>query len=206
MSLPPRPFQTLNEIAIRWSIMPIDVVGYAVDGLISLSIAAPPMKTDSGKIICDLVEVAGTDVMPLFRPHGARPEKVLIRRVRPHGESEWQWISDPHEGLSVMPADVLVTRTEVQRFERTHPPNELAASERQARRRPPGPGVPPKYDWDTFFAALMRRIFVEGLPKTQGELVREMLDWFQSRSDQQTPDESTVRRKVALVWRELNRA
>jgi hypothetical protein len=53
---------------------------------------------------------------------------------------------------------------------------------------------------------MTRRIFADGLPKSQGELVREMLDWFQSRSDHQTPDESTVRRKVALVWRELNRA
>jgi hypothetical protein len=206
MSLPPRPFQTLNEIAIRWSVMPIDVIGYAVDGLIALSTAATPIKTDSGKIICDLVEVAGADVLPLFRPHGAKPEKVLLRRVRPHGESEWQWISEPYEGLVVTPADVLVTRTEVQRFERKHPPSEVATSEGQARRRSPGPGAPPKYDWDTFFAAMTRRIFVDGLPKTQGELVREMLDWFQSRSDQQAPDESTVRRKVALVWRELNRA
>lgn len=206
MSLPPRPFQTVNEIAIRWSVMPIDVIGYAVDGLIALSIAASPMKTDSGKIICDLVEVAGADVLPLFRPHGAKPETVLLRRVRPHGESEWQWISEPNEGLEVTSADVLVTRTETLRFEHKHPPSEVAISESQARRRPPGPGVPPKYDWDTFFAAMTRRIFVEGLPKTQGELVREMLDWFQSRSDQQTPDESTVRRKVALVWRELNRA
>lgn len=98
-----------------------------------------------------------------------------------------------------------VTRTEAQRFERKHAPNEGVAPEGQARRRPPGPGAPPKYDWDTFFAAMTRRIFVDGLPKTQGELVREMLDWFQSRSGQQTPDESTVRRKVAMVWRELRR-
>jgi hypothetical protein len=51
----------------------------------------------------------------------------------------------------------------------------------------------------------MRRIFVQGLPSTQAELVREMLDWFQNRSDKQAPDESTVRRKIAMVWRELNR-
>ena len=93
-----------------------------------------------------------------------------------------------------------------QRFERKHAPGEVGASERQARRRPPGPGAPPKYDWDIFFAAMTRRIFVGGLPKTQGELVREMLDWFQQRQVEPLPDESTVRRKVAMVWRELNRA
>jgi hypothetical protein len=33
-----------------------------------------------------------------------------------------------------------------------------------------------------------------------------MLDWFQARQDDHTPDESTVRRKAAMVSRELNRA
>jgi hypothetical protein len=53
---------------------------------------------------------------------------------------------------------------------------------------------------------MTRRIFVNGLPKTQGELVHEMLDWFQERHGEPSPDESTVRRKVAMVWRELKRA
>jgi hypothetical protein len=58
---------------------------------------------------------------------------------------------------------------------------------------------------DTFFVAIMRRIYDHGLPSTQGELVREMLDWFMAQHEKQAPDESTVRRKVALVWRELKR-
>src|SRR5262245_1732670 len=59
---------------------------------------------------------------------------------------------------------------------------------------------------DTFFVAIARRIYDNGLPKTQGELVREKLDWFQARQHDHTPDASTVRRKVAMVWRELKRA
>ena len=55
-------------------------------------------------------------------------------------------------------------------------------------------------------AGVERDGYAHGLPSTQNELVREMLDWFQTRPEQNTPDESTVRRKVALVWRELNRA
>jgi hypothetical protein len=74
------------------------------------------------------------------------------------------------------------------------------------RRRGPGPGAPPRYDWDTFFGALARRIHDNGLPSTQAELFREMLEWFQTRHDEHAPDESTVRRKIAVVWRELNRA
>jgi hypothetical protein len=207
MALPPRPFHLLNDIAIRWGVMPIDIVGWAADGLLALSIAVPPTKTASSRILCDLVEVAATDVLPLFRPSGAKLEKVVVRRARAKGETEWEWIGEPAEGIAITAPDVLVTRAEVERFERAHGLHKGGdAQEPQAlHRRPPGPGAPPRYDWDTFFAALMRRIFVQGLPSTQAELVREMLDWFQNRSDKQAPDESTVRRKIAMVWRELNR-
>lgn len=78
---------------------------------------------------------------------------------------------------------------------------------RQVERDVVGPRVPapPGYDWDTFFVPIMRRIYDHGIPSTQGELVREMLDCFLARHEEQAPDESTVRRKVALVWRELKR-
>jgi hypothetical protein len=53
---------------------------------------------------------------------------------------------------------------------------------------------------------LARRIHEHGIPATQAELVREMLSWFEGRSDKEPPDESTVRRKITAVWRELHRA
>jgi hypothetical protein len=40
---------------------------------------------------------------------------------------------------------------------------------------------------------------------TQGELVREMLDWFMARPEECALDESPVARKVALVWYEMKR-
>jgi hypothetical protein len=85
MPLPPRPFESLNDLAIRWAVMPIDIAGWAADGQIALSIAAPPVRTEASRVVCDLVEIAGTDVLPLFRPEGARLEKVHIRRVRTQG-------------------------------------------------------------------------------------------------------------------------
>jgi hypothetical protein len=72
-----------------------------------------------------------------------------------------------------------------------------------------GPGVPPRYDWHEFYGfygALARRIHDHGIPPTQAELVREMLDWFGRRDGGEAPDESTVRRKIVAIWRELSRA
>jgi hypothetical protein len=66
-------------------------------------------------------------------------------------------------------------------------------------------GAPARYEWDAFYAAIARRVHEHGIPETQAELIREMLDWFEQRGNEQAPDESTVRRKVAVVWRELTR-
>jgi len=208
MPLPPRPFHSLSDIAIRWGVMPIDIIGWAADGLLALSIAVLPTKTASSRILCDLVEIAAIDVLPLFRPNGARSENVTIRRARAKGDAEWEWIGEPAAEIVITAPDVLVTRAESERFERAHGLHTGGSGQdlQTLRRRPPGPGAPPRYDWDMFFAALTRRIFVQGVPSTQAELVREMLDWFEKQNDQHAPDESTVRRKVAMVWRELNRS
>lgn len=126
--------------------------------------------------------------------------------------NEWHWITEPAAGIAIGAPDVLNHAHRGPRFEQAHGLGGSASApdsrtdRRSARRRPAGPGAPPKYDWDKFFVAITRRVYDQRLPSSQNELVREMLDWFQSRHDQHTPDESTVRRKVALVWRELNRA
>ena len=49
MPLPPRPFHSLSDIANRWSVLPIDIVGWATEGLLALSVAAPPVKTASSR-------------------------------------------------------------------------------------------------------------------------------------------------------------
>jgi hypothetical protein len=211
MPLPPRPFHPLTDIAIRWSVSAMDIVGWATEGWLALSIAAPPLKTLSSRIIFDLVEVAATDVLPLFRPEGAKLERVSVRRIRRPGEDDWQLISEPPEGIMIAAPDILITRADVQRFEhRTGldcraPSRDTKEVGQSASRRSAGPGAPPRYEWDAFYAAIARRVHEHGIPRTQAELIREMLDWFQQRTDEHAPDESTVRRKVAVVWRELNR-
>jgi hypothetical protein len=43
----------------------------------------------------------------------------------------------------------------------------------------------------------------EGMPASQGELVRDMLEWFAASG--RVPDESTVRRRVQALWPVLTR-
>jgi hypothetical protein len=53
---------------------------------------------------------------------------------------------------------------------------------------------------------LARRIHEHGIPPTQAELVRDMLNWFELRDVDHAPDESTIKRKIKAVWKELSRA
>lgn len=48
--------------------------------------------------------------------------------------------------------------------------------------------------------------YENGMPVSQGELVRDMMEWFAGREDFSPPDERTVRRKVSAIWREMKSA
>lgn len=210
MPLPPRPFHILNDVAVRWSVLPIEIASWATDGLLALSAALPPITVASSRMISDILEIAGSDVLPLFRPDGARMESVSIRRVRSLGETEWQWIAKPPKGITITAPEVLVTRAEVERFERQHDlwtspaPREIKPTERPERHRAVSPGAPPQYDWNAFTGAVARRVHDEGMPASQGELIRDMLDWFGATFGS-VPDESTVRRRVQGLWPVLTR-
>ena len=71
----------------------------------------------------------------------------------------------------------------------------------------PGPGPPGRYDWDGFYVAVMKRLHDRGLPSRQSDLIAEMQEWFIAQSaDGVSPDESTIRQRIRVIWRELNAA
>ena len=65
-------------------------------------------------------------------------------------------------------------------------------------------GAPPKYDWDEFYCELAVSMQIDGLPESQAAIVRRMMEWFAERN--QYPDLSTVKKKVALLWRRYHEA
>lgn len=193
MSLPRRAFFTLLEAAARWGCHPSDIAGWAADG--RLSIVTGMNFAQAGETpIAGKVEIQPMDILPLFRRDGSGPRTCRAKRVRPleEGNTSWVFITDPDEGLQIDSSDLLIPAREVDAFER----------DCDLMRRPRE--VASKYNWDEMYIAVCRRIFESGLPESQKEFVREMQDWFIRRSDDgDAPDESTIRRKLNPLWREL---
>ena len=143
-----------------------------------------------------LMSVAGSEVRPLFRPFGEAAKKVYVKQARPPGTEDWKIITEPAEGVRLAAADVMITASEMDRFEDAHG---------VGRGRSSGPGAPSRYDWEGFYVALMKRVHVGGFPARQKDLIVEMQEWFIANSSVgEAPDESTIRRRIQTVWQALN--
>lgn len=194
MNLPPRAFFSMNEISARWGCALADVAGWAATDHLSL-------VTSIASVICGKQPVAGivmvnaADMMRMFRRHGASDEECRVFRIRTPGSADWQYITEPADGVLVQLSDLMLMACEVQKFE----------DERDVMRRSfPAPGAVPRYDWEGANIMLFRRINDHGLPATQSELIAEVQDWFAQNSPTgEIPEESTTRKKIAPIWRAL---
>lgn len=209
MPAPPRSFLTVADTAIRWQVAPLDIAAWAIDGEIALSAVLPAVETVDKQIASGIVEIDGADVVALFRRESSQRKSALVRRFRRSKAADWEWIARPADGVAVTAADVIILRKEFERCERAWGlfGASLAGNCTKAlpeAKRPAGPGAPPKHNWDAFAGAIARRVHDHGMPISQGELVRDMMEWFAGREESPPPDERTVRRKVSALWRELN--
>jgi hypothetical protein len=106
-------------------------------------------------------------------------------------------------------SSILIAHTEAERFERGHrlfgyqsgTAEQLQAKLTEAQGGQAG--APARNYWNAFTGAVARRVHDEGMPASQGELIRDMLDWFAASGA--VPDESTVRRRVQTLWPVLTR-
>ncbi|MDO5643727.1 MAG: hypothetical protein Q4G26_15250 [Paracoccus sp. (in: a-proteobacteria)] len=184
----------MTELAARWGCLPADIAGWSIGGSLPVMTGIAPCRSSS-KILAGFVEVPVTDILPLFRRCGSGPREYVIRRVRPADMPEWQFILGPDQGITVALDDLIVMAQDVLRFEDEHG--------LFARNHGAGRGSS-RYDWDAFFAAVVKRIHDAGLPATQNALVAEMQEWFMAQSPTgEAPDESTIRRRLTPVWRVL---
>ncbi len=66
-------------------------------------------------------------------------------------------------------------------------------------------GRPQEYDWDTFIFEIIRLANTpDGLPETQAELIRYMLEWY-SENFGSEPAESSVKQRISKIYNYLDK-
>lgn len=194
MPLPQRAFVSVAEAAGRWSCQPADIAGWASLGKIEIVTGIAPVRCRA-ETLSGLVVLSVPEILPMFRRCGTGPQQSQVRRFRGLEDKDWKLITDPADGVTVALADLVILKSEVRRFE---------AEYDLFRAQHGGQGPERRYDWDGFFTALIKRVHFHGLPEKQTDLVEEMADWFARRSETgDAPDVSTIRKRVAPVWRAL---
>lgn len=195
MALPARVFWKLENLAVRWGCAPVDIAGWATEGLIEIVTSIGLVRCSDTEPLVGLVAVCAEDIMPLFRRSGSDSTACMIWRIRPQGTDTWQIITDPVQGVTIELDDLLVTAKAAQRFEDEYDP---------LHRVHVSPGRSARHDWEGMLQFLMIRLFEHGLPESQAELVGEGQDWFVANAkDGSVPDESQIRRKLSPIWRAL---
>jgi hypothetical protein len=195
MAFPAQYFYSIPDVAGRWGCSQTEVVNWAIAGELDLVAGFSPILFGD-EPAAGLLVVSAADVRPLFRPFGKAAKKVCLKQALPAGSETLKLITDPACGVRLTAADIMITAREIDRFEEAHG---------IGRGRNAGPGSPSRYDWEGFHLALFKRVYTEGFPAQQKDLIDEMQLWFIANSaDGEAPDESTIRRRIRAIWQELN--
>lgn len=196
MAPPRRLTYSILETAARWNCSPADIMDWSINGQIEICCILPYRLTTEGPL-SGLVAIPAEDVAHMFRRDGMGRTNATIIRCRKRGDAEdWPHILGDQEAFSVGPFDIIIAADSIEKFETEY--------EMGPRGRGTYVGSSAKWDWEGFYQALLSRVFKQGLPEQQKDLVDEMTGWFERRSPTgETPDVSTIRKKVASVWREL---
>lgn len=195
MAFPAQVFYSIHEVAMRWGCSVTQVVNNAIADELDLVTGVSQIMFGE-ECVVGLISVPGCAVRPLFRPFGKGAKKIYLTEARLTPNDPWRSITKPARGVRLTAADIMITAKEIDRFEEDHG---------IGRTRSVGPGAPLKYDWDGFYIAVLKRIYANGFPARQRDLVVEMQEWFIANSAEgDAPDESTIRRRIQAVWKELN--
>jgi hypothetical protein len=99
--------------------------------------------------------------------------------------------------LAPFPEEDLYTRI------RSHRASPQSPAEPKAENRG---GRPAEYDWDSFTIEIIRKANgPNGLPETQAELIRDLLQWFSDTYGIE-PAESAVKQRISKIYRYLREA
>lgn len=208
-----KPCYALTEVCTRWGVTEADLANFAIGGEITLSVVVARLSLEEGEI--DEVDQGHFVDIPHRRywfrgtldlwaqdawaavMQGAQTVAAFKADV---GHYRVVWAPNEEAVEFIVPRERLVVRhAELERFEAAQAaaagePMPPAAVPQLGQR-----GAPARYDWDAFWCELAVMLQIEGMPPTQAAVRRRMEAWFAKRG--QFPDPSTIKRKVAQLWR-----
>lgn len=215
-----KPYYGIEEVCRRWEISEADMAGFVIEREIALAVVVVRVRVQFGsfehddddrshKILEGYKYLSGAvDLLPLDGWHALRSDTCQISSFK--SESGTYLDIDEAEydlqTLYISRSELVVRHAELARFEAAQAALEAApsAAPLSAESQGPSRGAPAKYKWDDFYCALAVMTHAEGIPETQTELTRRMMDWFGKQN--LYPDPTTVKRKVATFWRQYHEA
>ena len=215
-----KPYYGIEEVCRRWEISEADLAGFVIEREITLSIVVASLLVEIGTIEevdhknwCSIPEerrhLSGAlDLHPVNAWSILTEGAQVINSFKAAGDGYISIEGREYENgeLHVVRNQLIVRHAELVRFEAAQ--DQTAAPVAAVAPGAPvvlnGRGAPAKYKWDDFYCALAVMTHAEGIPETQTELTRRMMDWFGKQN--LYPDPTTVKRKVATFWRQYHEA
>ena len=140
MGLPPKSYFHLTEVAERWSASIQDLACYTLDGLLEVAVMTIGTRVETGRfdvsdqgvfrvpegerILNGPQPVVSSDLWPVFRTGAGR-----ITRFRPRSADGYIDLSEDADSIPVTLQDLLITRSERDRFEVAHGLADVGANE-----------------------------------------------------------------------------
>lgn len=210
-----KPCYGLPEVCQRWGVSMLDIANFVIAGELTLSIVVVRLPVEEGDI--EDMGHEGCNKMP-DRQHWVTGQLDLWPQhaweiittgscdvhaflAEPDRYKSIGWRADDDPAIRVTQDRLVVRHAELERFESAQ---SCAAAAPATPARSVARGALPKYEWDEFWCEAAVSMQLEGMPGSQAEMTRRMEAWFARRN--QYPDRSTVKKKVALLWRRYQEA
>jgi hypothetical protein len=215
-----KPYYGIEEVCQRWEISQTDLAGFVIEQEIALAAVVPRVRVQFGTIEYDddgqshkMLEgckylSGAVDLLPLDGWYTLTTDFHPIHSFKSENGTYMDIVLERFDSsaFSVHRSQLVVRHAELTRFEAAQAAMEATPPIMQTLAAPQlaGRGAPAKYKWDDFYCALAVMTHADGVPETQTELIRRMMDWFAKQN--LYPDPTTVKRKVAIFWRQYHEA
>jgi hypothetical protein len=215
-----KPYYGIEEVCQRWEISQTDLAGFVIEQEIALAAVVPGVRVQFGIIEYDddgqshkMLEgykylSGAVDLLPLDGWYTLTTNFHPIHSFKSENGTYMDIVLEKFDSsaFSVHRSQLVVRHAELTRFEAAQAAMEATPPIMRTLAAPQaaGRGAPAKYKWDDFYCALAVMTHAEGIPETQTELIRRMMDWFAKQN--LYPDPTTVKRKVAIFWRQYHEA